>query len=192
MRWRKRSSYNLSDCSEAHRQLERYLDSLKKKRRKTTFDPNFVQETIRRAERLKSTVRQMIDHPEEPSNQPVGSKPSSIDNKPPLPTTQSPSEPAAPAPEPTSTATTSSSEPTPDVAPPPEPTPDVALPSRPTPVKTLIQVFERSGLDISGSCTQLIQVIDKSLSSVLVRETYERVLDDLEARLDYEVTGEVE
>ena len=45
---KKAASYNLSECSEAHRQLERYLDSLKKKQRKTTFDPNFVQETIRR------------------------------------------------------------------------------------------------------------------------------------------------
>jgi hypothetical protein len=58
--------------------------------------------------------------------------------------------------------------------------------------KTLLQVFEQSGFDIGGSCTQLLQIIDKSLSSVLAKETYERVLGDLEAQLEYEVTGEIE
>ncbi len=189
---KKVGSYNPKQCSDAHLQLERHLDNLRKKQKKTTFDHNFVQETLQRAEKLKTTVRQMIDHPEEFSNQSTVSKPSSVDIIPPLSTAKPPSAPTAPTPKPSLTAPTSPAEPTPNAAPPPEPTPDVAPPPRPTPKKTLMQVFEQSGLDISGSCTQLIQVIDKSLSSVLGRETYERVLDDLEARLDYEVTGEVE
>jgi len=189
---KKITSYNLRECGDAHRQIDRYLDSLKKKQKKTTFDPNFVQETIRRGERLRITVRQMIDHPEEPSNQPSGTKPAPVGNMSSFLTTQMPSKPAAPTPKPTSTVVTLSSEPTMNVVPPPKETSDVAPPPRLIPAKTLMQVFAQSGLDISGSCTQLLQIIDRSLSSVLARESYERVLDDLEARLDYEVTGEIE
>ncbi len=185
-------SYNLSQCSEAHGQLERYLDSLKKKRRKTMFDPNFVQETIIRAEMLKNTVRQMIDHPDRPSNQSTVSKTSSVDNTPPLSTTPSFPVPAAQVPNPTSTATTSSSESKQNTVPSTKPMLDVISPRRQTPTKTLLQVFEQSALDISGSCIQLLQTIDRSLSSVLIRENYQQVLADLEARLDYEVTGEIE
>ena len=134
----------------------------------------------------------MIDHPEESSNQLAASKPSSVDSTPPFPTAKPLSEATTPTLKERSTATASSSKPTLDVVPPPEPATDIAPSSRTTSAKTLMHVFEHSGLDINGSCTQLLQIIDRSLLSVLFRESYERVLDDLEARLDYEVTGEVE
>ena len=185
---KKVESFNLQQCSETHLQLERYRENLKKKQRKTTFDSSFVQETIRRTETLRNTVRQMIDHPQEPSNQPTSSKPSSLDNMP--PPTPLPSKPVASAPKPASTASNSSSETTPSVVPPLQSISTTTPPPRPS--KTFLQIFEQSGLDISGSCMQLLHIIDRSLSSVLIRESYERVLDDLEARLDYEVTGEIE
>lgn len=58
--------------------------------------------------------------------------------------------------------------------------------------KTLQQIFEQSGFDIDGNCLQLLQVLERSLTSVLPREMYERVLGDLEVQLEYEVTEEIE
>lgn len=58
--------------------------------------------------------------------------------------------------------------------------------------KTLQQIFEQSGFDIGGNCSQLLQILEQSLTSVLPREMYERVLGDLEVQLEYEVTGEIE
>jgi molecular chaperone HtpG len=179
---RKITSYNLSQCSEVHRQLERYIDTLNKKQKKTTLDSVFVQETLQHAERLRATIRQMIDHPDMPSNQPTSSKPSSTVKTPP------PSIPKVRPQHDISTPVSRASASNPPV----EPMPIVVQPSPPKPTKSLAMIFEQSGLDISGSCTQLIQVIDKSLSVVLTREVYERVLDDLQARLDYEVVGEIE
>ncbi len=56
----------------------------------------------------------------------------------------------------------------------------------PTSVRTLMQVFENSGWDVTDNCMRLIRVIDASLSDVLVRgsDTYYKLLDDIEAKLN--------
>jgi len=195
---KKIASFNLRDCKEAHQSLERSLYSLQKKQKKTTLDANFVQETIRRTEGLRDRVRQMIDHPDEPATQSTANGPSSVATVSPI--LPLPSRPAAPATKPAAVPSASSSargpsaaspQPlAPNGAPPQLPAPNSVL--SPQPTKTLLQVFEQSGFDIGGSCTQLLQIVDRSLSSVLAKETYEQVLGDLEARLEYEVTGEIE
>ena len=189
---KKVGSFNPKQCSDEHLQLERYLDNLRKKQKKTTFNQNYVQETIRRAEQLKSIVRQMIDHPEGTSNQSTDSKILSVDSMSPSPIAKSPAGSFTTMPKHNPMAASSSPEPILKAAPPTVATPNVAPPLTPSLVKTLVQVFEQSGLDIGENCQQMLRIIDSSLSSILARETYERVLDDLEARLDYEVTGEVE
>ena len=185
---KKIASFNLRECKEAHQFLERSLYSLQEKQKKTTLDANFVQETIRRTERLRDRVRQMIDYPDEPATQSTANRPSSAGTVSPI--LPLPSRPAAPATKPVSVPSASSSERGPSAVSPQPLAPNSVLSLQPT--KTLLQVFEQSGFDISGSCTQLLQIVDRSLSSVLAKETYEQVLGDLEARLEYEVTGEIE
>jgi hypothetical protein len=205
---KKIANFTLNNCKDAHQSLERYLYSLPKKQKKTTLDANFAQETIRRTETLRDRVRQMIDHPDKPTPQSAANSPSSPGTVPPTPP-PSP-RPVAPAMKPALVPSASSSgtvssvvAPTPPARndTPLQPLAHNSIPSQPPTsksvpslqsTKTLLQVFEQSGFDIGGSCTQLLQIIDKSLSSVLAKETYERVLGDLEAQLEYEVTGEIE
>lgn len=205
---KKITNFTLNNCKEAHQSLERYLYSLPKKQKKTTLDANFAQETIRRTETLRDRVRQMIDHPDKPTPQPAANSPSSTGTI--TPTLPPSPRPTAPVMKPSLVPSTSSSGTASNVvAPSPPARTDTILqplahrsaPSQtPAPksvpplqsTKTLLQVFEQSGFDTGGSCTQLLQIIDKSLSSVLAKETYERVLGDLEAQLEYEVTGEIE
>ena len=195
---KKVASLNLDQCSSTHLQLERYRESLKKKQKKTTFGADFVQETMRRTEMLKNIVRQMIDHPHKTSH-PISSNGPSVVNTPlPSSPTSAPSKPGSSVPKRASIVPDISSETISTSNSPLPLNPTVSQPSPQTgtttlfgPAKTLLQICEQSGLEVSGSCMQLLQIIDRSLSSVLIRENYERVLDDLEARLDYEVTGEI-
>lgn len=195
---KKIASFNLKECREAHQSLDRSLYSLQEKQKKTTLDANLAQETIQRTETLRDRVRQMIDHPDEPAAQSTADRSSSAGAVP--PTLPPSSRPAAAATKPDPAPSASSSEKASNAGSPQQPAPndEPAEPPAPNsvpllqPTKTLLQVFEQSGFDIGGSCTQLLQIIDRSLSSVLTTEIYERVLGDLEAQLEYEVTGEIE
>jgi Histidine kinase-, DNA gyrase B-, and HSP90-like ATPase len=192
---KKIAGFNLRDCKEAHQLLERYLYSLPRKQKKTTLDANFAQETIRRTEALRDRVRQMIDHPDGPATQSPANKSSSAIAV--APTVSSTARATTTATRPAPSA--SSSERGPGAAAPLQPATNGASPLAATPnavsslppTRTLLQVFEQSVFDVGGSCTQLLHILDTSLSSVLTPEMYERVLGDLEARLEDEVTGEM-
>lgn len=205
---KKIASFNPKDCKEAYRTLERSLDSLQEKQKKTTLDANVAQETIRRTETLRDRVRQMIDHPDKPATQSAANGPSPAVTVSPI--RPLPSRPATPATKLASTPSASSSERVSSVVSPKPPTQNNTLPKPPAQnsiplesstqssvpplqsTKTLLQVFEQSGFDIGGSCTQLLRILDKTLSSVLAKETYGRVIGDLEVRLEGTVTGEIE
>lgn len=60
------------------------------------------------------------------------------------------------------------------------------------PIRTLMQIFETAGWDITRDCIQLIRVIDASFSDVLVygSDTYQKLLDDIEAKLNNGVLSE--
>ena len=193
---KKIAGFNLKDCKEAHQTLERYLYSLPRKQRKTTLDANFAQETIRRIEALRDRVRQMIDHPDGPVTHSTANRSASASAGAPTvsPTARETATATRAAPAPSASTSergpgaATSLHPAANGASPQAATPDAASGLPPT--RTLLQVFEQSIFDVGGSCTQLLQILDKSLSSVLAPEMYERVLGDLEARLEDEVTGE--
>lgn len=60
-------------------------------------------------------------------------------------------------------------------------------------VSTLMQVFENAGWDVTGDCIRIIEIIDASLSDVLIRgsDSYVKLLDDLEAKLNNGVIDEL-
>lgn len=200
------TTFTPKQCQEAHEFLVKLSISLPKKQKKTKLDVTIAQEIIRRTETVRDRVRQIIDHPDKPTTQPIANRFSPANTASP---TLSPSpQPAFPSIKPTSA--TPSSESSSDavslkppvqngiraVAPMQNSTP-LAAPAQDIvplvqPTKTIAQVFEQSGFDIGENCTQLLQIIDGTLFSVLTKEMYDRVLSDLEERLEYEATGEIE
>jgi hypothetical protein len=64
--------------------------------------------------------------------------------------------------------------------------------TEPRPTRTLIQLFESAGWYVTEDCARLIQVIDASFSDVLVcgSDTYQKLLDDIEAKLNNGVLSE--
>lgn len=202
------ASFNPKECKEAHQLLDRSLYSLQKKQKKTKLDANVVQEIIQHTEMLRDRVRHMIDQPDKPVLPPVANRPTPVN-------TTSNTLP------PSSRSTSSVTKPTAPPLPSPAEsvskvvslTPPVQNDSRLAtstetsttieaheqnsvpfvqPTKTVQQVVEQSGFDFNGSCKQLLQIIDGTLSSILTKEMYDRVLSDLEERLEYEMTGEIE
>lgn len=192
---KKIAGYNLRDCKEAHQLLDRYLYNLTRKQKKTTLDANIAQETIRRTEMLRDRVRQMIDHPDGPATQSTANRSSSANTVAPTVSSTSRATTTATRPAPSASSSERGSgaaatlQPAANGTSPLAATPKAASSLPPT--RTLLQVFEQSVFDVGGSCTQLLQILDTSLSSVLTPEMYERVLGDLEARLEDEVTGEM-
>jgi Histidine kinase-, DNA gyrase B-, and HSP90-like ATPase len=192
------ASFNPKECKEAHQLLVKSLFSLPKKQKKTKLDANIAQEIIRRTETLRDRVRQMIDQPDKPTTQPVANRPSPANTV--VPTLPPSPRPASSTTKPASAPSTFPSESVSSAVSLKPPVLSGTLPEAPEqntvpllqPTKTIQQIFEQSGFDIGGSCTQLLQIIDGTLSSILTKETYERVLGDLEERLEYEVTGEIE
>lgn len=198
------ASYHPEQCKKKHDELVKNLLSLSNKKNKTKLDSAIVQEVIQRMETLRDRLRQMIDQPDKSATQPVPSRPTSANATSPTP------RPLLSATKPISASSTSSSVSLPGAVSPKLPAQDVSLPENPmrnpvpsetleqkvvTPslsTKTLQQIFEQSGFDIDGNCLQLLQVLERSLTSVLPREMYERVLGDLEVQLEYEVTEEIE
>jgi hypothetical protein len=192
---KKIAGYNLRDCKEAHQLLDRYLYNLTRKQKKTTLDANVAQETIRRTETLRDRVRQMIDHPDGPATQSPANRSSSASAVAPTVSSTAKATTTATRPAPSASSSERGSgaaatlHPAANGTSPLAATPNAASSLPPT--RTLLQVFEQSVFDVGGSCTQLLQILDTSLSSVLTPEMYERVLGDLEARLEDEVTGEM-
>ena len=192
---KKIAGYNLRDCKEAHQLLDRYLYNLTRKQKKTTLDANVAQETIRRTEMLRDRVRQMIDHPDGPATQSPANRSSSANAVAPTVSSTARATTTATRPAPSASSSERGSgaaatlHPAANGTSPLAATPNAASSLPPT--RTLLQVFEQSVFDVGGSCTQLLQILDTSLSSVLTPEMYERVLGDLEARLEDEVTGEM-
>jgi len=189
------TSFPPDQCKKVHDELVKNFLSLPKKLSKTKLDSTTAQEIIRRMETLRDRLRQMIDQPDKSTTQPKVNKPSPADPAPPTPRPSLKPESSTIKPTPVALRSAGQNaplldDPTQNKVPPETSEQNTTLRSQST--KTIQQIFEQSGLDIGGNCTQLLKIIDAALSSVLAKEIYARVLDDLEARLEYEMTGEVE
>lgn len=70
--------------------------------------------------------------------------------------------------------------------------PNIGSVTEPRPIRTLMELFENASWDVTEDCTRLIQVIDASFSDVLVRgsDTYQKLLDDIEAKLNNGILSE--
>lgn len=168
------------DSYEMYSELDKLIQALESQKRNANVEHRQRAESlVQRAKKLQQVVSNKTDeiplHPKKPKKSSKQASPPSL----PLFSLEQSGDAGNPEPaaEPPSALVTNSY---------------IGLVTEPRPIRTLRQLFESAGWDVTEDCARLIRVIDASFSDVLVRDsdTYQKLLDDIEAKLNNGVLSE--